>query len=76
MALICPLLTSTPQTEFELHRLHIVYGIIHHMKKRNIRPEIFCTRKCAQRNFANLKTNRPFPEFLFNKVTGLKQFGS
>ena len=67
---------NKPQTEFELHRLHIVYDIIHHMKKRNICPEVFCAQKCVQRNFTNLQKNRPVPEFLFNKVAGLTQLCS
>ena len=55
MALICPLLTSTPQPEFEMHRLHIVYDIIHDMMKRNIRLEFFCAQKEVHRKFANFK---------------------
>ena len=36
---------STPQTEFELYRIHIVYGSIQHIRKRRIYLEVFYARK-------------------------------
>ena len=43
---------STPQTEFELHRLHIAYDRIQHMRKRRIYLGVLCTRKNFVKNFA------------------------
>ena len=71
MTLICPLFTSTPETEFELHRLHILYDIVHHMKIETFVPKFFV--KMYSEKFRKFKKNRPVLEFLFDKVACLTQ---